>query len=177
MAILSGTINIGPDFRTAPHFGLFGDFRFTETFALQPEVIYSGQGFHLAFRGGQTTTSLNYLNIPVIAKIYVGNKFFLQAGPQLGILLSGRLKGTDSPNNVKIDEDVKKSYKSPDISLCFGLGVDFLKRFNLSGRYNMGITDLTNDSWIKSIRKAEGLGPLTNRVIQLSVGVKLGKIE
>lgn len=184
MAVLSGTINKGADFKPGPHFGLFGDFRLAKAFALQPEVVYSAQGSSNEFPGGKTTTHLNYLNIPIMAKVYLGEKFYLQTGPQLGLLLSARekgkpfsIQGSSTQNNIDIDEDTKQLYNSPEISLCFGLGLDISSRFNFSARYNLGLTNLDNDPKTKVFREKENLDPLTNRVLQFSFGLKLGKVE
>lgn len=183
MAILSGTFN-HPDswtvFKRGLHFGLFGDFRVAKAIALQPEIVYSAQGFRKITWGNEITTSLNYLNIPVMAKIYLGKSFYLQTGPQLGILLSAREKGNGFQGTAfqfEIDENVKKDYKSSDLSICFGLGVDLLKRFSISGRYNLGLTNLDNGPNSQANRDRANLGPLTSRVLQFSFGVKLGKVN
>ena len=53
-------------------------------FSFQPELLYSGQG---------SSVNLNYLNIPLMAKYNLTKEFSLEAGPQIGFLLSANTSG------------------------------------------------------------------------------------
>ncbi len=50
------------------------------------KLMYSRQGFDTNITGGIIT--LNYLNIPFMAKYYVSKRFNLEAGSQIGFSLS-----------------------------------------------------------------------------------------
>ncbi len=75
--------------RTSIHFGLVAEYKLNEQFAIQPELLYSGQGAKergtLMGTDIKVTLKFDYLNLPVMFKYYVTEGFSLQAGPQLGI--------------------------------------------------------------------------------------------
>ena len=80
--------------------------------------------------------------------------FNLQAGPQLGLLMSATSDGTD----------IKSQLKSTDFGAAFGLGIDLPMGLNFAARYVVGLTDLQATSTAVTVK---------NQVIQLSVGYKL----
>lgn len=188
-AVLSGLINEDPSSRVAPHFGVFVRFRTSQHFAFQPELLYSNQGAHIK---SPTTTSgtlegdrkVAYLTLPLLAKVYVGSVFYIQLGPQAGLLLGAKYDGDVvkyTPNGngsftTRIENttvDTKKEYKS-DIALCGGLGADFKNGLTLGARLNYGVTDIDNVEESQQFRSRFGLGGMHNRVVQLSAGYVFG---
>ncbi len=132
--------------------GAFAEFKISDKFAIQPELIYSVQG---ASSDGNGDLNLNYINIPVMAKYYVAKSFSLEAGPQIGFLVSAKADG----------EDFKDFFESVDFGLNLGAGYDFTDKFSAGLRYNFGLTN---------IAKTE-LGDNTdikNGVFSISVGYK-----
>lgn len=140
------------------HIGGFAEIKLTDKFAVQPELLFSTQG--TKFDGdGDGKYNFSYLNVPVMAKFYVADKFSLEAGPQIGFLLSAKAKAGDE------DEDVKDSFKSIDFGVNFGAGYDFTENLSAGIRYNLGLANILdteegNDTKIK------------NSVFSLSVGYK-----
>src|SRR5690349_20453338 len=65
------------------HVGGLANFILTDHFMLQPEVFYSGKGGK--FTGGKM--NLGYVNIPVLAQYKTTSGFFVEAGPQAGLLI------------------------------------------------------------------------------------------
>ena len=92
--------------------GLLGHIHKSNRFALQPEILYSVQG---AKSNLNFSKNLNYVNIPLLFQYMYNNGFRLQAGPQLGLLVSAKAKA--SSGNV----DIKKNYKSTDLGLTLGM--------------------------------------------------------
>src|SRR5690606_6511134 len=76
------------------HIGGFAEIKFTEKFAFQPELLYSLQGAKYDFSEEdfteESTLKLNYLNIPLMFKYYATESLFVEAGPQIGLLLSAK---------------------------------------------------------------------------------------
>jgi len=179
-AVLDGTINQETSYRSGLHLGGFFRWRPSAHFALQPELVYSQQGsdnvIPLQYVELKSKTKLAYLNVPILAKIYLGNTFNLQFGPQLGLLLSGHEVGqtgyTSTPSGSSYqtaDVETTKSYKS-DIALCAGLGLDLKSGFTTAVRLNYGVTDIDNDSNSQAARKYYNIGGLHNRVMEVSIG-------
>jgi hypothetical protein len=123
----------------------------TGLWGLQPEVLYSRQGFAVDGEAVQ----LSYITVPVLAKYYPTKEISIEAGPYFSYLLSV------SPASTVIDgaeiplSDLKGG---KDAGLAFGVGYEFAKGLNLSARYNLGISDVANNIKWK------------NNVIAISVG-------
>jgi hypothetical protein len=163
------------------HLGGFLRWRPSSHFAIQPEVTYSQQGSKNTIPLGSldivNTTKLSYLNVPILAKVYLGDAFNIQFGPQFGLLLAGRQVGqtgyTMSSGSATTyqtaDVETTKDYKS-DVALCAGLGLDLKSGFILATRLNYGLSDIDNNSQSQAARKYLNLGGLHNRVMEVSVG-------
>ncbi len=107
--------------------------------------------------------SSGYINLPIMVKFYVIEGLSLQAGPQVGFLVSAKAKASGSVlgQSFSDDVDIKEEFKTVDFGLNFGLGYKFAEKFFVDGRYNLGLTNVAEGNDGKSI---------TNGVFQLSVG-------
>ncbi|MFH6958143.1 porin family protein [Flavobacterium aquidurense] len=153
-ANVSGDNTKGLDVVTSFNFGVVAEIPVSEKFSFQPELMYSGQGygFNNNNNNNNNTIALNYLNIPLMGKYYVTKGLSVEAGPQIGFLLSAK--------NEK--KDVKDSFNTFDFGVNFGLGYKLDNELNFGVRYNLGLTDINNvnNSSIKN----------KNGVFQVSVG-------
>ncbi|MDQ6527699.1 porin family protein [Flavobacterium sp. LHD-85] len=136
------------DFVTSYNIGIMSEIPLSEKFSFQPEIMYSRQGYSF----NNDVIAMNYLNIPLMGKYYVTKGFSLEAGPQIGFLLSAKNEKTD----------VKDSFNTFDFGVNFGLGYKLENGLNFGVRYNLGLTDINNvdNSSIKN----------KNGVFQVSVG-------
>lgn len=134
---------------TAFNLGAMAEIKILEKFSLQPELLYSGQGYDTGI-ATEVNIALNYLNIPVIGKYYVTKKLSLEAGPQIGFLLSTK-GGT---------QDYKDLFKTTDFGVNFGIGYKLDSGLNFGARYVLGLSNI-NDA-----------GGITNKngVFQFTVG-------
>jgi opacity protein-like surface antigen len=160
------------------HFGAFVEFKISDKFSFQPELLYSMQGakseysedFEGDFYSEKLTLNLGYLNIPLMAKYFASEKFYVEAGPQIGFLLSAKADGSytesfggETFTETVNGENVKEDFQSLDFGLNFGLGYEFTGNLFLGARYNLGLSNVFKDS---DEFKA------TNGVFQISVGYK-----
>lgn len=136
---------------TSFHFGGFVQIKVNDKFSVQPELLYSAQGA----KNNLETLNLNYINIPVMAKYYVADAFSIEAGPQLGLLISAKDNGMD----------VKEMCNSTDFGLNFGAGYDLNEKMSLGLRYGIGLTNVVKNVAGQSFNS-------TNSNIQLSFGYK-----
>lgn len=139
--------------------GGFAEIEVADKFAIQPELLFSTEGSKLKAEGQEVLFNLSYINVPVMAKFYPAEKFSIQAGPQLGLLVSakGKLDGGSK-------EDIKEGYKSINFGLNFGAGYEFTENCLLDLRYNLGLSDVAKDN-------EEGL-KMTGSVFSIAVGYK-----
>lgn len=180
---MDGMSYTSTDSRKTPHFGILGHFRISDRFALQPELVYSDQGVIRNLGFVDNRTKLHYLNLPVIAQIYVGKRknFHLDVGGQLGYLTAARLKGVigyihdqDGHRYITTNEDTKALYATTDRALCLGFGLDVSRNFAVNTRWNYGLTNIDNSS-PGAIQYRKQYGPLANKVVQVSIAYKFGK--
>lgn len=138
--------------------GAFAEIKVDSKFAIQPEVLYSYESSKLGFGGENIEMNLSYINVPVMAKYYASEKISLQVGPQIGFLVAA--KGESQGNS----EDIKDSFKSTNFGLNFGLGYDFTENVIVDLRYNVGLSDISEEGF-------EG-GKLKTSGFSLSLGYK-----
>lgn len=153
LASLGGDFENGGKSRTSFHLGGVAEIPLTDQLAIQPELLYSGQG---AIDEDDTDEiwRVDYLVIPVILKYFVADGLSLEAGPQLGILLKAEVEDNGET------EDFKDIVKSTDIGLNLGLGYKLDGGLNFGARYYFG----------GDINSTEGDIKVTNSVVMLSVG-------
>ncbi|MCW3463821.1 porin family protein [Chitinophaga nivalis] len=125
-----------------------------KSWAIQPELLYSGQGtkFEKDLFLGAGTIKTSYINIPVMVQYSIVPSFYLEAGPQLGILASAKLKAYDRTI------DIKDSMKSIDFGLGVGFGYKFDMGLGISGRYNFGLTKVYDNENAKGKNSVAQIG-------------------
>ena len=107
--------------RTGFHAGAFALIKLTKI-GIQPELLFSRQGSNFQFNSGSGEANFDYINIPIILKLYTVAGINLQAGPQFGFLSGGEVKSTiQGVTSVQAAKDV---YKGSDFALALGLGWD-----------------------------------------------------
>ena len=146
--------------RTGFHGGAFALIKLTKL-AIQPEVIFSRQGSELDVR----SVEFDYLNIPVMLKLYLAAGLNLQIGPQFGFLnkTAGELLDINGDPIVA----AKSLFKKSDLSLAAGAGWDLPFGLIVEARYNLGLAAIQNNPQLDATK---------NQVFQVSVGYKLFKI-
>lgn len=175
MANFSGDTE-GADLKSRVGFsaGVFVWIKFSEKFTLQPEVLYSTQGVKIdnveANVDGQNYTgdvkfNLSYINVPVMFKYYVAEKFNLEFGPQIGFLTSAKSATKLNGFSQTVDQDIKNMFESVDFGLNFGAGHDFTEHFSAGVRYNLGLSNIAKTENGDNTK-------LKNSVFALSVGYK-----
>lgn len=152
---------VDPEERTSFHLGLLAEIPVSDRFSIQPEVLYSAQGYDISSMDGADDVEfqLDYINVPVLAKFYLFNRFSLEAGPQIGFLVNKEIdtNPTGDGGDISINDD---NYKDVDFALGLGASYKF-SNFFVSGRYNIGLSDIYD---------VEGVDA-KNSVIQAGVGL------
>jgi len=166
----------GMNFKSSIGFnaGVFATIKLSDKINLQPEILYSTQGAEVqnvvAPVNGVNYTAdikfkLSYINIPVMLKYYVADKFNIEAGPQVGFLTSAKTSTKVEGFSQTVDQDAKDYFESVDFGFNFGAGYDFTKNISAGIRYNLGLSNVLNTASGDS-SKSE------NSVFSLSVGYK-----
>lgn len=140
--------------------GGFAEFKFNDYVALQPELLYSRQGYRMKDGDVKTKVRVNYLNIPILAKLYVLEGLSVDLGPQLGFALNAKSKTKHDGTTVK---HKITNFNTCDVSFAVGVSYEY-EEFMVSARYNIGLTNV--------IDKDVAGGNNKNHVFQLSVGYR-----
>lgn len=161
--VSGGSGSVSTDSEVGLQLGTYATFMISDDFGLQPELVYSQYGGSSTFNGTKSTGTFGYLSIPLMARYNVSENFSLQAGPQLGFLLSATSKA-GSGNSV----DIKDAYNTVDLGGAVGFGVDF-GSFNAGARYYFGLSNIAKD-----VPTGSDL-TIKNSAFQLFVGYTLFK--
>lgn len=140
--------------KTSFHLGGMVEIPLLDALSVQPEILYSSQGAKSKFNSDDVVR-LNYITVPIMAKYYVWETLSVEAGPQIGFLLSAE---RDEEGQ---EDDIKDITKSTDFGLNLGLGYKLENGVNFALRYYFG-SDINSD--INSSAKVK------NSVFQISVG-------
>ncbi len=173
LSILSAAINSDSQFKSGLNAGFYFKAPIGRNAFFRPEIFYSVQGqkdnytYSTGADAGKTTTTLSYLNIPLLLEF--GKKITFQTGMQVGVLLSAREKGRIGTEPV--DDDLKKIMSKVDMSLALGMGANLTPRFNIGARYNLGLSDIFKNTY----EPYPGLvfPSVKNRVFHFFVGYSL----
>ena len=111
----------------------------------QLEILYSREGFKTMDEDlFDINVRLNYINIPLMVKVYPVKWLSLDVGYQAGILWNAVAHKTSSYlGNVPENTDVP-GMRSVNNSLLLGITFRLGEKVDLSARYNLGISDLAN---------------------------------
>lgn len=147
---ISDNSNIDP--RVSAHFGGLAHIHISKEFALQPEVLFSGQGAKSTVANVVYKTNLNYILVPVLLQYMVGTGFRLETGPQIGFLASAKQKAGD------LTVDVKNRFKKSDFAWVFGAGYLSGCGVGVDARYNLGLAKINDDNGSKISNRVFSVG-------------------
>lgn len=137
--------------------GGFANFNLGEKFELQPELLFALQGSNFVIedievresqdelpkRGDfKTKTTETTISVPVVARYFASKEFYLEAGPQLGIILDRKEEITESPSDDP-DINVVQEWGNNtfDFGLAMGAGYHFTNALTANFRYFLGLAE------------------------------------
>lgn len=143
-------------------------------FEIEPGLLYSQKGMRLTGKipmeqfdflnaGVTVTNKSEYLDMPILAKIFIGEGFHIFAGPQFSYLLSNKVQvqaGALGFNALNQEWDIKNGFRELDVAATGGIGYRFTSGFNVSAGYDYGLTTVDSNRNFDTF----------NRVIKASVG-------
>src|SRR5574344_1801329 len=127
------------------------EYQTTDIFSISAGALYSMQG---AKNDGETA-KLDYINVPILANVYVAKGLAIKLGIQPGFNVNSKWKVANSSSSTTGDVDAK----SFDFSIPVGLSYEY-DNFVIDGRYNWGLTKVSDYSDSK------------NSVFQITLGYK-----
>ena len=156
-----GDLTTGLKFRFSGHGGIFVEIDFSEKFKLQPELLYSSQGFQFSTdlaaiqNGGavgddndfRTNVQLNFITVPILGKFALNDKLDVEFGPQFGFLVNQVTKFKDLDQASDINADRRSSISGDfqlDYGAAVGLGITLSDNLSISPRFYVGLRNRLN---------------------------------
>lgn len=151
--------------------GFFVEIPITDKLTFQPELIYSAQGSKSegtvdvegTLVNFDATLKFNYINVPMMFKYQVVNKFSLEAGPYVGFLTSAKLN-FDIEGLGSDTVDMKDDVKSTDFGIGIGMNYEFSDVIFANARYQAGLTEIGDSD--------AGGNSVKNSVFQIGLGFR-----
>ncbi|QCR25037.1 porin family protein [Pontibacter sp. SGAir0037] len=143
-------------------------------FEIEPGLLYSQKGTRITgtlpieqvdFLNARVniTNKAEYIDLPVLAKLYVADGLYLFGGPQFSYLVSNKVKvqaGALGFNALNREWDMKSGFREFDTALTGGAGYQFTNGLNLSVGYDHGMSTVDQNGNFNTY----------NRVVKASVG-------
>lgn len=158
--------------------GVFMNAPLAEKFSIQPELLYNNLGSKVYLTevdlGGTTYRSeyarhLDYITVPVMFQYNATPEFYLEAGPEFGILVNAKDKYKSTENGVtqgttssSISTD---NFNSFNFGLGLGAGYYFTPKIGLTARYVAGLSDIAKD-------RPNNSSAVRNNVFQVGLAYK-----
>lgn len=125
--------------------GVFMNVPVSESFSIQPEVLYNNLGSKVSGTTYSSTLNLDYVAVPVMFQYKATPQFYLEAGPEFGFLVNAKHK-LDNGSSSTVTELDKEDFNSFNMGVGLGLGFDISKNVGLNARYVAGFSDITKES-------------------------------
>lgn len=150
------------------HAGMYASIPVGSRVALEPGIYYSQKGSQLSGQfssekydfvnlGVDFTNKLNYIDVPVHAKVYVADGFHIFAGPQVSFLVSNRLNTRLDVAGFSLlnrDWKIDPGFQKIDVAATAGVGYKLHNGFNLTAGYDHGFNRLTNLESVRAYNRA-----------------------
>lgn len=152
--------------------GLEAEYQATDLLSISAGVMYSMQGnkYSKEVLGTKftTTNKFDYVNIPIMANVYVVPGLAVKLGIQPGFLVSDKATSKVDTGSDKVNKLLNKNLpegklgaKSFDFSIPVGISYEYAN-FQLDARYNFGVTKVFDVEGSKA----------KNSVFQITLGYK-----
>ena len=135
----------------------------TDMIGVSAGLVYSMQGAKTTVEGVDATMKLDYLNVPILANVYVAPGLAVKLGIQPGFKASSSVKlgsvkmeGSGISIEGESDDDGVKGF---DLAIPVGVSYQY-QNIVLDARYNWGVTKVFDDVDSK------------NSVFQITLGYK-----
>lgn len=136
--------------------GVEGEYQVSDIFSVSAGVLYSMQGAKANIGNLIAATNrLDYINVPIMANVYVVKGLAVKLGVQPGFNVSNKLK----VNNLDAYDNPFAKAQSVDFSIPVGISYEY-SNFQLDARYNWGLTKVFEN------------GKDKNSVFQITLGYK-----
>jgi len=153
-------INLDSKIYTGFTAGIFVNYKVSDKFSIQPEILYSVKGsnfeeFDYSFEDLQILNfnldlyiKTDWIEIPILGMYHINEDLTLFGGPFIGFYLNGKVVAKPSVAifGVDLEYDIKSdNLRLPDYGIVLGAAYNISKNIAVQGRWEYGIQDLADD--------------------------------
>jgi len=143
--------------------GVEGEYQASDIFSVSAGVLYSMQGAKRDWEEAgikrTATTKLDYINVPILANVYVTKGLAVKLGVQPGFKVNAKYDTKTTVLGATVKTSSEPDVKSVDFSIPVGISYEYAN-FQLDARYNWGLTKIAKH------------GDDKNSVFQITLGYK-----
>lgn len=158
--------------------GAFVNIPVAQNFSVQPELLFTQYGSKYDDKQPVTNDTysgalhLNYVALPVMLQYNVTPGFYLEAGPEFGLLVEARNKYKNETTGQTINEsgNLKDNINSFNFGVGLGAGYYFTPNIGINARYVAGLSDSVKDGYYENNENN-----IRNNVFQVGLTYKFGK--
>ena len=147
--------------------GVFANLPVAESFSIQPEVIYNNVGSKTTFKNNlanfESNLNLNYITIPVMFQYNFVPEFYMEAGPEVGFLVSAKSTTKGEIGGLAVDSRLnlnKDNFNAVNFGMGIGAGFNITPNIGINARYTAGFSDVTKTD--NSANFGEGKNKVNN---------------
>ena len=124
--------------------GFYHNKSISKKWSIQPEVWYSGEGVRYPTNFSRSTDVIvkHAVRLPVLMQYRINSLFYVEAGPQVGLVLHVTEKIGDSETKI----DISNRYRKFLLGIGIGLGYQMSKSVSLNIRYNKDMSNYSTSS-------------------------------
>lgn len=141
--------------------GVEGEYQVSDIFSVSAGALYSMQGSKYSESGSDVTAKFDYVNVPIMANVYVVKGLAVKLGIQPGFNVNNEYTVKLGGHGHNGGESGHPEAKTVDFSIPVGLSYEFpTVPIVIDARYNWGLTKVADGSDSK------------NSVFQFTLGYK-----
>ncbi len=173
----SNIIKTGDDtyktqFKPGFNAGIFMEIPIIDRLSFAPEVVFSQKGYKYTNNNPlytepiESSKTLNFIEVPILAKIKATDEFSVFLGPQVSFLVSTTdkfSKGSEAYQNTVKEQN--KNLKKSLFGGVVGAGYDVTPQININARYALDFQKNNADGTTETPK-------FKNQVFQLGLGYK-----
>jgi Outer membrane protein beta-barrel domain len=144
------------------------DIKLTDKIGLQPELLYSMQGFKVA---GVGNVGIHYLSVPLLVTFPVTNGLELQVGPQVSYMINSRVGVVSDLFSITYNG----LFHNIDAGAVAGMEYKASENVSIGGRYYLGMTDVNKDFSLGNNKNFSDYFQMRNTGFQAYVSFSFGK--
>jgi hypothetical protein len=144
------------------------DIKLTDKIGLQPELLYSMQGFKVA---GVGNVGIHYLSVPLLVTFPVTNGLELQVGPQVSYMINSRVGVVSDLFSITYNG----LFHNIDAGAVAGMEYKASENVSIGGRYYLGMTDVNKDFSLGNNKNLSDYFQMRNTGFQAYVSFSFGK--